>query len=85
MSGLVPDPLAAVQKPAEPGSVARRETLDFREQIAAAPIELNARLGCYTNFVNLLDYCALAVPAGLRADGLPAGPLLWTRRPVKSG
>jgi allophanate hydrolase len=37
------------------------------------PIALNSRLGHYTNFVNLLDWCALALPAGFRADGLPAG------------
>jgi allophanate hydrolase len=43
------------------------------EQIAADPRALNARLGLYTNFVNLLDLAGLAVPAGFRADGLPAG------------
>jgi allophanate hydrolase len=41
--------------------------------VAAKPIELNSNLGCYTNFVNLLDLAAIAVPAGFRADGLPAG------------
>ena len=40
---------------------------------AAHPIELNSNLGYYTNFVNLLDLAALAVPAGFRDDGLPAG------------
>jgi allophanate hydrolase len=39
----------------------------------ADPIALNSRLGTYTNFVNLLDYAALAVPDALRADGLPFG------------
>lgn len=39
----------------------------------AQPIEMNRRLGYYTNFVNLLDYAALAVPACLRSDGLPFG------------
>jgi allophanate hydrolase len=34
---------------------------------------VNARLGAYTNMVNLLDLCAIAVPAGLRPDGLPFG------------
>jgi allophanate hydrolase len=33
----------------------------------------NSRLGTYTNFVNLLDLAALAVPGPFRADGLPAG------------
>ena len=51
-------------------------TIYTLEEIAASPIELNSRLGCYTNFVNLLDYCAVAVPAGLRRDGLPAGVTL---------
>ncbi|HEY2605171.1 MAG TPA: allophanate hydrolase [Paraburkholderia sp.] len=41
--------------------------------VQADPIELNSRLGYYTNFVNLLDLCALAVPCLRRADGLPAG------------
>jgi allophanate hydrolase len=43
------------------------------DQVEADPISLNTNLGHYTNFVNLLDLCAIAVPAGFRADGLPAG------------
>jgi allophanate hydrolase len=43
------------------------------ENMLADPIELNRRLGIYTNFVNLLDYAALAVPSSIRADGLPFG------------
>ncbi|MCJ9701598.1 MULTISPECIES: allophanate hydrolase [unclassified Bradyrhizobium] len=43
------------------------------EQVLANPIELNSRLGTYTNFVNLLDLCGLAVPASMRADGIPFG------------
>src|SRR5947209_4869978 len=31
-------------------------------QVLANPIELNSRLGTYTNFVNLLDLCGLALP-----------------------
>jgi allophanate hydrolase len=42
-------------------------------EIAADPVGANARLGTYTNFVNLMDLCAIAVPAGQRADGLPFG------------
>lgn len=42
-------------------------------QMLADPVELNRRLGLYTNFVNLLDYAALAVPSSIRADGLPFG------------
>ncbi|KPW21120.1 Allophanate hydrolase [Pseudomonas cannabina pv. alisalensis] len=37
------------------------------------PIELNSQLGYYTNFVNLMNLCAIAIPAIARADGLPAG------------
>ena len=43
------------------------------EQVLADPIELNSRLGTYTNFVNLLDLCGLAVPASMRSDGTPFG------------
>lgn len=39
----------------------------------ADPIALNRNLGTYTNFVNLLDYAAIAVPSAIRADGLPFG------------
>jgi allophanate hydrolase len=46
------------------------------EQVLADPISLNSRLGTYTNFVNLLDLCALAVPASMRADGAPFGVTL---------
>ncbi|WP_095425016.1 allophanate hydrolase [Bradyrhizobium ottawaense] len=42
-------------------------------QVLANPIELNSRLGTYTNFVNLLDLCGLALPASMRADGIPFG------------
>ncbi|MEN3307468.1 MAG: allophanate hydrolase [Micromonosporaceae bacterium] len=42
-------------------------------EVAADPVGVNARLGTYTNFVNLLDLCAVAVPAGTREDGLPFG------------
>lgn len=35
-------------------------------ELAQAPIALNSNLGAYTNFVNLLDMAALAVPAGTR-------------------
>ncbi len=37
------------------------------------PVRLNSRLGTYTNFVNLADLAALAIPAGFRNDGLPFG------------
>ncbi len=41
--------------------------------VLAEPVELNNRLGTYTNFVNLLDLCGLAVPASIGANGLPFG------------
>lgn len=43
------------------------------KEVLADPITLNSRLGIYTNFANLADMCALALPAGIRADGLPTG------------
>jgi allophanate hydrolase len=41
--------------------------------VAADPVGANALLGTYTNFVNLLGWCALALPAGTTAAGLPFG------------
>lgn len=49
------------------------------EQMQADPVALNRNLGAYTNFVNLLDYAALSVPASLRPDGLPFGITLVGR------
>lgn len=46
------------------------------DAVRANPIGANSQLGLYTNFVNLLDLCALAVPGLRRADGLPAGVTL---------
>ncbi|MFN2348598.1 MAG: allophanate hydrolase, partial [Thioalkalivibrio sp.] len=43
------------------------------DQVNADPVRLNSNLGYYTNFMNLLDLAALAVPAGFQADGLPFG------------
>src|SRR6201747_1034505 len=42
-------------------------------QVLANPVELNSRLGTYTNFVNLLDLCGLALPASIRSDDIPFG------------
>jgi allophanate hydrolase len=42
-------------------------------EVAADPFEPNRRLGWFTNFVNLCDLAAFAVPAGIGADGLPVG------------
>jgi allophanate hydrolase len=46
------------------------------DEVLAEPLLLNARLGRYTNFVNLLDLAAVAVPSGMRGDGLPFGVTL---------
>lgn len=42
-------------------------------EVEADPIRLNARLGYYTNFANLLDLAAVSVPAGIGRKGLPFG------------
>ncbi len=44
--------------------------------LEAEPILANARLGTYTNFVNLLDMCGLSVPCGKLANGRPASVTL---------
>lgn len=43
------------------------------EEIEREPVSLNSRLGIFTNFTNLLDLAAIAVPGGFRPDGLPFG------------
>ena len=48
-------------------------TIYTHQALAAEPIRLNTNLGYYTNFVNLLDLAAVAVPAGFRSNGLPFG------------
>ena len=46
------------------------------DEVEAQPIALNSNLGRYTNFTNLLDLSALAVPNGIQRNGLPAGVTL---------
>ncbi len=46
---------------------------------AADPLGPNARLGTFTNFVNLLDLCGMAVPTGPRPDGRPGSATLLAR------
>jgi allophanate hydrolase len=46
------------------------------EAVTKDPVTLNSQLGTFTNFVNLADFSALAIPAGFRDDGLPFGVTL---------
>jgi allophanate hydrolase len=46
-------------------------------QVEADPVQTNSNLGYYTNFMNLLDLSALAIPAGFQADGMPFGVTLF--------
>lgn len=43
----------------------------------ADPVVLNARLGAFTNFMNLLDYSAISVPAGFLDNNMPWGVTLF--------
>jgi allophanate hydrolase len=45
-------------------------------EVEADPIRLNSNLGTYTNYMNLLDLCGLAVPAGFLPNGMPWGVTL---------
>jgi allophanate hydrolase len=47
-------------------------------EVLADPVGVNSRLGIYTNFCNLFDLCAVAVPAG-RADGGAFGVMVLAR------
>ncbi len=48
-------------------------------ELTAEPVLRNSELGYYTNFVNLLDYAAIAVPGAFMDDGLPWGVTLFGR------
>ena len=48
-------------------------TIHTLAEMAQEPVRYNSQFGTYTNFTNLADLCALALPADFRADGLPAG------------
>jgi allophanate hydrolase len=52
--------------------------------VEADPVRLNARLGVYTNFVNLMEMCGVAVPGGFRRDGMPLGVTILGE-PFKDG
>jgi len=43
------------------------------QEAVSDPVGLMQRLSRYTNFVNLLDLCAIAAPSGFTAKGLPVG------------
>ncbi|TVY06378.1 allophanate hydrolase [Mycolicibacterium porcinum] len=43
------------------------------DEVAADPVAVNSRMGRYTNFCNLFDMCAIAVPAGTVSDGAQFG------------
>ena len=47
--------------------------------LEADPVGPNSRLGTYTNFVNLMDLCGIAVPTGPRRDGRPGSVTLLAR------
>ena len=57
-------------------------TIYRRGEVLAEPMALNAHLGRYTNFVNLLDMSAISLPAGFRDNGTGVGVSLvcpaWT-------
>ncbi len=61
--------LAFLLVPSVPGAFSLAE-------IAAAPIARNSDLGRYTNFTNLLDLAAIAIPGGFSPAGFPAGVTL---------
>lgn len=46
-------------------------------ELEKEPVALNSVLGTYTNFMNLLDYAAVAMPSGFREDGRPCGITLF--------
>ncbi len=50
------------------------------KDVLAEPVKLNSVLGTYTNFMNLLDYAALALPGGRDAKGLPWGVTIFGER-----
>lgn len=63
-------------------------TIHTREAMKQEPVRYNSQLGAYTNFTNLADLSALALPAPFRSDGLPAGITLiapaWHDRALAS-
>ena len=60
-------------------------TIYSKAAVEANPVALNTNLGYYTNFVNLMDLAALALPAGFRSNGLPFGISLIGRTFTDAG
>ncbi len=54
-------------------------TIHTINAVTRDPITTNTQLGTFTNFVNLLDLCAVAIPAG-QASGMPFGVTLISDR-----
>ncbi len=50
------------------------------DEVMQDPISLNSNLGYYTNFMNLLDYAAIAIPAGVDESQFPFGVTLFSER-----
>ncbi|GAJ30613.1 allophanate hydrolase [Acidomonas methanolica] len=48
-------------------------------ELRAEPVAANSLLGMYTNFMNLLDYAAVAVPSAFMSNGLPWGITIFGR------
>lgn len=48
-------------------------TLRTLDEMVQEPVLFNSQFGTYTNFTNLADLCALALPSSIRDDGLPSG------------
>ncbi len=63
-------------------------TIHTLKEMAQEPVNYNSQFGTYTNFTNLADLAALALPGPFRADGLPAGITLiapaWHDRALAS-
>ena len=55
-------------------------TIPTISAVNSDPVVINSKLGYYTNFVNFFDLAALAIPASVRSDGLPAGITLIGNR-----
>ncbi|HHH9558919.1 TPA: allophanate hydrolase [Pseudomonas aeruginosa] len=69
LSRRINDTLAGFDAMVVPTSPTIRRIAEMAEE----PVLFNSQFGTYTNFTNLADLSALALPAGFRADGLPAG------------